>query len=118
MAEPAEQPNSTALPWWVRACRVGWKGVRYFLATFLLTLVLPKAVEMLFSDKSLRSLPNLWPILEAIIDHPLWTLLTFLGLLLLTGLFWLGSRGRSPTPPRALSEHDRVYILKRLRFRY
>jgi hypothetical protein len=64
MAEPAGQPNSTALPWWVRACRVGWKVVRYFWATFLLTLVLPKAVEMLFSEKPLRSLPNLWPILQ------------------------------------------------------
>jgi NACHT domain len=73
---------------------------------------------MLFSEKSLRSLPTLWPILEAILDHPFWTLLTFLGLLLLTGLFWLGSRGRSPTPQRALSEHDRVYMLKRLRFQY
>jgi len=118
MAEPAGQPNSTALPWWVHTCRIGWKGIRYFWATFLLTLVLPKAVEMLFSEKPLRSLPNLWPILEAIIDHPLWTLLTFLGLLLLTGLFWLGSRGRPPTAQRALTEHDRLYMLRRLHLRY
>ncbi len=115
MAEPAGQQSTTLLPWWVRVCRVGWKVVRYFWATFLLTLVLPKAVEMLFSDKPLRSLPNLWPLLEVIIDHPLWTLLTFLGLLVLTGLFWFGRRERTTTTRSTLSEH---YMLKRLRRYY
>ncbi len=111
MAERAEQQNTTSLPWWVRACRVGWKAVRYIWVTFLVTLVLPKAVEVLFSDKPLRSLPNLWPVLQAIIDHPIWTLLIALGLLLLTGLFWLGSRERTPTTQGTLSEQDRKHML-------
>src|SRR6266566_10040929 len=85
---------------------------------FLLTLVLPKAVDVLFSEKPLRSLPNLWPILEVIVHHPIWTLLTFLGLLLLTGLFWFGSRERATTTRGTLSEHDRIYMLQRLRLRY
>lgn len=118
MAERAEQQSTTSLSWRVRVCRVGWEAVRYFWATFLLTLVLPKAVEMLFSDKPLRALPNLWPILKAVIDHPVWTLLTFLGLLLLTGLFWFGSRERATTTQGTLSEHDRIYLLRRLRLRY
>jgi hypothetical protein len=82
------------------------------------TLVLPKVVDVLFSEKALQSLPNLWPILEVIIDHPIWTLLTFLGLLLLTGLFWFGSRQRTTTAQRALTEQDRFYMLRRLRLRY
>ena len=118
MAEPAGQQSTTSLSWRVRVCRVGWEAVRYFWATFFLTLVLPKTVEMLFSDKPLRAFPNLWPILKAIIDHPVWTLLTFLGLLLLTGLFWFGSRERATTTQGTLSEHDRIYMLGRLRLRY
>src|SRR6266566_2537829 len=118
MAERAEQQSTTSLPWWVHTCRAGWKVVRFFWAIFILTLVLPKAVDVLFSDKPLRSLPNLWPILEAIVHHPVWTLLTFLGLLLLTGLFWFGSRERATTTRGTLSEHDRIYMLQRLRLRY
>src|SRR5258708_4847146 len=118
MAERAEQQSTTSLPWWVSTCRAGWKVVRFFWAIFLLTLVLPKAVDVLFSDKPLRSLPNLWPILEAIVHHPVWTLLTFLGLLLLTGLFWFGSRERTTTTQGTLSQHDRIYMLRRLRLRY
>ncbi len=118
MAEPVGQQNTTFLSWRVRVCRAGWKGVRYIWATFFLTLVLPKAVEVLFSDKPLRSLPNLWPILEVIINHPIWTLLTFLGLLVLTGLFWFGSRERPPTTPGTPSEQQRTYMLRRLRVRY
>jgi NACHT domain len=118
MAERAEQQSTTSLPWWDRVCRAGWKVVRYFWAIFILTLVLPKAVDVLFSDKPLQSLPNLWPILQAIVHHPVWTLLTFLGLLLLTGLFWFGSRERATTTQGTLSEHDRSYLLRRLRLRY
>ncbi len=118
MAERAEQQSTTSLPWWGRVCRAGWKVVRFFWAIFILALVLPKAVDVLFSDKPLRSLPNLWPILEAIVHHPVWTLLTFLGLLLLTGLFWFGSRERATTTRGTLSEHDRIYMLQRLRLRY
>src|SRR5947209_2774302 len=118
MAELEEQQSTTYLPWWGRVSRAGWKVVRFFWAIFFLTLVLPKAVEVLFSDKPLRSLPNLWPILEAIVHHPIWTTLTFLGLLLLTGLFWFGSRERTITPQRVLSEHDRLHMLRRLRLRY
>src|SRR6266702_8297679 len=118
MAERAEQQSTTSLPWWGRVCRAGWKVVRFFWAIFLLTLVLPKAVDVLFSDKPLQSLPHLWPILQAIIYHPVWTLLTLLGLLLLTGLFWFGSRERATTTQGTLSEHDRIYMLGRLRLRY
>src|SRR5205085_6260604 len=42
----------------------------------------------------------------------------FLGLLLLTGLFWFGSRERATTTGRTLSEHDRIHMLRRLRLRY
>jgi predicted NACHT family NTPase len=70
------------------------------------------------ADKPLRSLPNLWPILEVIVYHPIWTILIFLGLLLLTGLFWFGSHKHNATTQRALSELDRVYMLRRLRLRY
>src|SRR6266567_3912593 len=118
MAERAEQQSTTSLPWWGRVCRAGWKVVRFFWAIFLLTLVLPKAVDVLFSDKPLRSLLNLWPILQAIVQHPVWTLLTALGLLLLTGLFWFGSRERTTTTQGTFSEHDRIYMLGRLRLRY
>ena len=118
MAERAEQQSTTSLPWWGRVCRAGWKVVRFFWAIFILTLVLPKAVDVLFSDKPLQSLPNLWPILEAIVHHPVWTLLTFLGLLLLTGLFWFGSRERATTTQGTLPEHDRISMLRRLRLRY
>jgi predicted lipid-binding transport protein (Tim44 family) len=118
MASAPEQPASSPPSWWQRTCRVGWKAVRYFWATFLLTLVLPKGVEVLFSDKPLRSLPNLWPILEAIIHHPIWTLLTFLGLLLLTGLFWFGSRERPGSSSLSPDQQSRVYILKALRKAY
>ncbi len=103
MSERAEQQSTTSLPWWGRVCRAGWKVVRFFWAIFILTLVPPKAVDVLFSDKPLRSLPNLWPILEAIVHYPVWTLLTFLGLLLLTGLFWFGSRERATTTQGTLS---------------
>ena len=118
MAEPGGQQSTISLPWRVRACRAGWKVVRYIWATFLLTLVLPKVVEVLFSDKPLRSLPNLWPILKAIIDYPLWTVLTFLGLLLLTGLFWFCRRAHTVEPQHVLTEHDRRHMLGRLRFQY
>ena len=116
-SSPDDVP-STAHSWWVRICRVGWKIIRFFWVTFILAFVLPKAVEVLFSDKPLRSLPNLWPILEGIVYHPIWTILIFLGLLLLTGLFWFGSHERNATTQRALSEHDRVHMLQRLRLRY
>ena len=33
MAERAEQESTTSLPWWVHACRIGWKVVRYFWVT-------------------------------------------------------------------------------------
>ncbi len=69
MAEPAGQQSTTSLPWRVRVCRGGWKVVYGFLATFIVTIVLPKVVELIFSDKPLRSLPYLWPILEAIIPR-------------------------------------------------
>ena len=118
MAERAEKQSTPSLPWWVRTCRVGWKAIRYFWVTFFLTLVLPKAVEVLFSDKPLRSLPNLWPLLEGIVSHPIWTLLIFLGLLLLTGLFWFGSRERITTTQGTLSEQNRTHMLRRLRLRY
>jgi len=118
MAKQTEQQSTTSLPWWVRVCHAGWKVVRFFWAIFLLTLVLPKAVDVLFSDKPLRSLPNLWPILEAIIDHPIWTLLIFLGLFLLTGLFWFGSREHTAATQGTLSERDRTRMLRRLRLRY
>jgi hypothetical protein len=104
MAELVEQQSTEPLPWWIHTCRVGWKVVRYFWATFLVALVLPKAVDVLFSEKPLRSLPTFWPILEVVIDHPIWTLLTFLGLLLLTGLFWFGSRQRIRGLPLAGTE--------------
>ncbi len=118
MAERAEQQSTTSLPWWGRVCRAGWKVVRFFWAIFILTLVLPKAVDVLFSDKPLQSLPNLWPILEAIVHHPVWTLLTFLGLFVLTGLFWFGSREGVTTTQGTISEHDRIHMLRRLRLRY
>src|SRR6266699_2998338 len=118
MAERAKQQSTTSLPWWVRTCRAGWKVVRFFWAIFILTLVLPKAVEVLFSDKPLRSLPNLWPILEAIVHYPVWTTLTFLGLLLLTGLFWFGSRESTTTTQGTLSEQNRTHMQRRLRLRY
>src|SRR6266566_8847946 len=118
MSERAEQQSTTSLPWWGRVCRAGWKVVRFFWAIFILTLVLPKAVDVLFSDKPLRSLPNFWPILQAIVYHPVWTLLTLLGLLLLTGFFWFGSRERVTTTQGTLSEHDRIHMLGRLRLRY
>ena len=118
MAERAEQQSTTSLPWWVRTCLVGWKAVRYFWLTFFLTLVLPKVVEVLFSDTPLRSLPNLWPLLQAIVDHPIWTLLTALGLLLLTGLFWFGSRECTTPTQGTFSEQNRTHMLRRLRLRY
>ncbi len=115
---PPDDVSSAAHPWWVRICRVGWKIIRFFWVTFILAFVLPKAVEVLFSDKPLRSLPNLWPLLEGIVSHPIWTLLVFLGLLLLTGLFWFGSQERKALMPHALSGQDRVHMLRRLRLRY
>ena len=45
-------------------------------------------------------------------------LLTLLGLLLLTGLFWFGSRERATTTQGTLPEHDRISMLRRLRLRY
>lgn len=75
-------------------------------------------MAILFSDKPLRSLPNLWPLLEGIVSHPIWVLLIFLGLLLLTGLFWFGSHEHATTTQGTLSEHDRIYMLRRLRLRY
>ncbi len=116
-SSPDDIPRA-AHPWRVRICRVGWKGIRFIWVTFLLAFVLPKAVEVLFSDKPLRSLPNLWPLLEGIVSHPIWTLLISLGLFLLTGLFWVGSHERNTPTEHVLSEHDRVHMLRRLRLRY
>jgi hypothetical protein len=79
MAESVEQQSTTSLPWWVRVCHAGWIAVCYFWVTLLLGLVLPKALDLLGSDKPLQSLPYLWPILKAIIDHPIWIVLFFLG---------------------------------------
>ena len=118
MAERTEKQSTTSLPWWVRTCHVGWKAARFFWVTVVLGLLLTEAVGVLFSDKPLRSFPNLWPILEVIVHHPIWTLLIFLGLLLLTGLFWFGSRERITTTQGTRSEQDRTHMLRRLRQRY
>ncbi len=119
MAEPVEQQSATSLPWWGRICRAGWNVVLSFWGVIVVAMVPSAIVAMVFLSQktSLQSL-YLWSVLDWMQHHLLLIGLIMLVLIGLTGLFWFGSRERTVTPRRVLSEHDRVYMLRRLRLRY
>ncbi len=103
-------------PWRVRFCRRLWSILR-FVRLVLITDVIGSTIANLNTTTTDTPLSKL-NIIHLLLAFPIQVVCSLGVLILLTLLSWIGSHEPDATIPRALSEQERVHMLRRLRLRY
>jgi len=103
-------------PWRVRFCRRLWSILR-FVWLVLITDVIGSTIANLNTTTTDTPLSKL-NIIHLLLAFPIQVVCSLGVLILLTLLSWIGSHEPDATIPRALSEQERVHMLRRLRLRY